>query len=664
VHAYMVRSDEEALAAGKVLLARFPEQVQADNNEKRRNNYDQASAIVADLERRQDKKLSGKVPPTELPAEAANWSKEKQTAFWIEQLDEVDARQWGQPGGISFHEDPRVIALIKLGDAAVPQLIDVIEKDKRLTRSVHFWRDFAPDRTVIAVPEVALTAVMSILRVRAFDPASTGDNFTSRGEDHAKNTAAGLRKYWETYGKFPFDERMMKVLTDPRASTDARTEAASNLASLNDTDFYSTTVFSSRSQRGSDKPNPALTKFKNPTVAQAILALLQSELKAFDEKKPADDQERRSLGYEREKFQRRCLGALVELGDPAVAPEIAKLARAATNLEERQLRALAAHALQDSGPARELIRDFQEQKLELFQSRNKADANERDSSSEDQLTKTVSFLVDTKLPEADQALQQLADPQFKFADFVRKQVTSSRIHWHDDGPWLKHPFCLRILRRMLDDTTLTDSKYEISDGRLSVNSSNGSSSGPIPEFLQDPETRIDATNARVCDDAAEKLSSLLCFAPRFHPLFKDADERLAALKREYDRFDGKFRQLSNFERHLMKLDVWSIAYVPDIHLAQPATAADIKTGKAIFQQQGSGKPANLELPAVAKLVKDAENNDAPYYLILQAELDEAGNTILGVVSAKECQRRPASDFGSIRSVAELLKEKQKEQEQN
>jgi len=665
VHAYMVRADEEALAAGEVLVARFPDQVKSDKDEQRRSDYDQAPAIVADLKRRKDKGTFGKSPATALPAEAATWSPDKQTAYWIEQLDEVDARQWGQPGGISFHEDPRVIALIKLGDAAVPQLIDVIEKDKRLTRSVHFWRDFAPNRTVIAVPEVALTAVMSILRVRAFDPVSTGDNFTSRGEDHAQNTAASLRKYWETYGKLPFDERMMKVLTDPQASTEARTEAASNLASLNDTDFYSTTVFSSRSQRGSDKPNPALTKFKNPTVAEAILVLLQSELKAFDEKKPAADQERRSLGYDREKFQRRCLGALVELGDPAVAPEIAKLARAATNLEDRQLRALAAHALKESAPARELIRDFQEQKLEFFHGEKRPAANERDSSLENQLTKMVSFMVDTKLAEADKALQQLADPEYKFADFVRKQVISSRTAWHDDGPWLKHPFCLRILRRMLEDTTLTDSKYEISDDRLSEKSATGSSSGPIPEFLQDPETRIDATNGRVCDEAAEKLSSLLCISPRFHPLLKDADQRLAALKREYDRFDGNFRQVTNFERHLMKLDVWNISYVPNINLTQPATAADVAAGKAIFHQQGRGKPAKLELPAAAKLAKDADNNDAPYALILQAELDEAGNTVLGVVLSKECLHRPAGDFGSIQSVAELLKEvqeKNKEQQ--
>ena len=236
VHAYMVRADEEALAAGELLLKRFPEHT-------KEGRYSQAAQIVADLQRRKAKETFGKQPEANPPKDFAQWTAEKQIAYWIEQLDEVDARQDGQPGGISFTDDARIIALIKLGDAAVPALIDVLDQDKRLTRSVHFWRDFADSRTVIGVPEAAMTALMSIMRVRAFDPVSTGDNFTARGEEHKKSTAEKLREYWNNYGKLPFDERMMKVLTDPKTSTEAKCEAAHNLATLNDSDFFSTTVF-------------------------------------------------------------------------------------------------------------------------------------------------------------------------------------------------------------------------------------------------------------------------------------------------------------------------------------------------------------------------------------------------------------------------------------
>src|SRR5262249_57686082 len=111
-------------------------------------------------------------------------------------------------------------------------LIDAVDKDNRLTRSVHFWRDFARSRTVLGVREAALTAVMSILRVRVFEPAATGDNFTSRGKEGAQSVAERLRAYWKEYGGLPFDERMMKVLTDPKGNPESWREAAANLASL------------------------------------------------------------------------------------------------------------------------------------------------------------------------------------------------------------------------------------------------------------------------------------------------------------------------------------------------------------------------------------------------------------------------------------------------
>src|SRR6476659_8946632 len=98
-----------------------------------------------------------------------------------------------------------------------------------LTRSVHFWRDFSRDQTVLEVREAALVALMSIMRVRVFEPASTGDNFTVRGKEAHEATAEKLRKYWAEYGKYPFDERMMKILTGPKTTSGARREAAFNL---------------------------------------------------------------------------------------------------------------------------------------------------------------------------------------------------------------------------------------------------------------------------------------------------------------------------------------------------------------------------------------------------------------------------------------------------
>ena len=136
------------------------------------------------LNRRKREGSFGKVP-----APVPGFDKlpiEQRVARLVHDLEEVDARQQGQPGGVDLSEDPRVGKLIDLGDAAVPALIDCIENDVRLTRSVHFWRDFADSRGIIGVREAALTAVMSILHVTAFEPAATGDDFSSRGEETAK----------------------------------------------------------------------------------------------------------------------------------------------------------------------------------------------------------------------------------------------------------------------------------------------------------------------------------------------------------------------------------------------------------------------------------------------------------------------------------------------
>ena len=351
VHAYMVRADEEALAHGERLLKLYPDLVE-------KKDYQQAKAVVEDLRRRQKKGTFGKAPPEKWPDGFDKWDAARKVAHLIDALDEVDARQDGQPGGVAFASDRRVKALIAVGDPAVPALIDAVEKDERLTRSVHFWRDFARQRTVLSVREAALTAVMSILRVRFFEPRSTGDNFTGRGDDGARKTAERMRAYWKEYGKFPFDERMMKVLTDPKSNPDAALEAAYNLAHLGEERTLGTTVWSGRTGPPSDKPNPAVAKFSKPTVAEAILAALDRELKAHDAGEKDDRHD-----YRREQIENAYLGALVDLGDERVAPELAKRGAAAKAVRMRCNWAYAGHLLGDPKPFQAFADDFRAGKV-------------------------------------------------------------------------------------------------------------------------------------------------------------------------------------------------------------------------------------------------------------------------------------------------------------
>src|SRR5262249_49126866 len=137
---------------------------------------------------------------------------------------------------------PEVAGLIDLGDAAVPALITCIDEDRRLTRSVHFWRDFSRDRTVLGVGEAALVAVMSILRTRVFEPKSTGDNFSAHGEEEAHAVAAKLRAYWAANAALTLPERLRRTLVDQTATFEQRRAAAQSLATLGGRRTFNTTI--------------------------------------------------------------------------------------------------------------------------------------------------------------------------------------------------------------------------------------------------------------------------------------------------------------------------------------------------------------------------------------------------------------------------------------
>jgi hypothetical protein len=635
VHAYMVRADEEALGHGE----RFIRMYAKGDGEK---SYGQAGKIVDELKRRQKKGTFGKEPPKNPPAGFDQWDAGKKVAYWIDALEEVDARQHGQPGGVDFGDDPRVQALIKLGDPAVPALIDALEKDERLTRSVHFWRDFARSRTVLSVREAEVTALMSILRVSVFEPASTGDNLTARGEDAAIELAKKLRSYWKEYGKLPFDERMMKVLTDPKTNFKAKREAADNLANLHNPRQYRTmfgpTIIGGEPPR---KQNPAIAKFAKPTAAEAILAAMDAELKAHDAAKDKD-----AHGYERRRIESAYLNALGDLDDKRIGPELARRADNAKALRERRQWAYFAHFLDQPKAFAALAEDFRAGKITL-------PAGEEGS---DELGGMIGSLIDVGTPVANNALGALADRKHPQYAAVAKKVLSERTDGFDRGPWFAHPFCLSILRGGLDDSTPTGGKFSIEKESLKRVEGSGWSSGGIPKFLADPKSRKTEAEERNCDRAADKLNSLVVAMPKCHPLLKDNEDRLTAMKKTLDRFAGNYRRANWRERDILDASVWNPIFLPDIRpLDRAATDADVKAGKAIFHLDGKGKPADLKLPAVGMLKTDAAKSDRQRVLIVQAEIGPDG-VVCGVITSSEIRTISSRDLASIKSFADLDRE--------
>ena len=119
---------------------------------------------------------------------------DKRLRAMIKALENVDGKMAGQPGGVMFSFQDDVKAFVHEGRNAIPYLIECQAKDKRLSRTVSFWRDFVPMRDVFSVASVAEIIIEEILGIYHDDLPN---------QDHScKNIDAACRaKAWEAYWK-------------------------------------------------------------------------------------------------------------------------------------------------------------------------------------------------------------------------------------------------------------------------------------------------------------------------------------------------------------------------------------------------------------------------------------------------------------------------------
>ena len=182
----------------------------------------QLPELLADQERRAREPKRSPVPPP-------GADQKVRIAALIADLDQVAARQFGQPGGVSLGESPVVKALVEVGDEAVGPLIEDLEHDVRLTRSVHFHRDFFRSRTIMGAHEAAYTALAGLMKTSFFGAASTGDNLSARGLQGRKAVADRVRAYWEKNRGVPLVERWYRTLADDIAAPGEWLQAAGNI---------------------------------------------------------------------------------------------------------------------------------------------------------------------------------------------------------------------------------------------------------------------------------------------------------------------------------------------------------------------------------------------------------------------------------------------------
>jgi hypothetical protein len=175
---------------------------------------DQLPELLDDQERRAKERADGAAKP-----QPGGW--ENQIATKIRELDQIKVRQWGQPGGVFLGESPIIKDLIAQGDAAVQPLIDDFRKERRLTRSVGFHRDFSRHRVILRADQAAYAAIVGILKTEKFGPEPPPRKQRTRDE-----VADQIQGYWNQNKSIPFMECLYRTLADDKADPTAWLETA------------------------------------------------------------------------------------------------------------------------------------------------------------------------------------------------------------------------------------------------------------------------------------------------------------------------------------------------------------------------------------------------------------------------------------------------------
>ncbi|HEY3418033.1 MAG TPA: hypothetical protein VGM23_14235, partial [Armatimonadota bacterium] len=180
--------------------------------------------LLADQERRAKKPATA---PVSVQTILAIPERSQRIAALIDALDDMQACQDGQPGGVYLGGGPVADALVNEGGAAVEPLLTVVETDTRLTRSVSFHRDFFPNRNLLEVARAAYAILCRILQTSDFGPFPSGSDDQPLSEmEKRRLVVRKMRAYWQqNRGRSP-EERWYRRLADDAATPSQWQEAA------------------------------------------------------------------------------------------------------------------------------------------------------------------------------------------------------------------------------------------------------------------------------------------------------------------------------------------------------------------------------------------------------------------------------------------------------
>ena len=181
----------------------------------------QLDVLLLDQERRARMPARGLIPRKGGDSSA-------RIAALIRDLDEVNAHQmmsWGAP---QIGNAPQVLDLIGEGDAAIAPLLEVLELDTRLSRTVSANRGSSRERFVHPVYEAAFAALIGILKTQEFNQFRFYGFKTA--EPAARKALAGaLRQFWQKTRSVPLVERWYRTLLDDSAGPARWLEAAGGI---------------------------------------------------------------------------------------------------------------------------------------------------------------------------------------------------------------------------------------------------------------------------------------------------------------------------------------------------------------------------------------------------------------------------------------------------
>jgi len=623
VDAFAVRADAEALTHLERLFRLYSTEAA--------ESYPQGRIIADDLARRRRVATFGKLPPARMPDGARSRDRAQQIASLIASLDEVDVVS-AHPFELSDPAaDPRVRALDALGESAVPALIDAVEKDVRLTRSITAGRRGWTDRRILGVREVALHAVQRTLRVKIIEAEKLSQPAgvpLSADEERAWSTS--LRVYWDRYGQWSFAPRMIAMLHDPLCPAELAAQAAANLADLgwngaDDRIVGINGLFTSL--------NPVVFRFREPTAAEAILTALDRARASLMDTNPEN----------RGAYEDRFLLALVQLGDRRVLPELGRRYAVTDDPSMKRKWAMTSWRLGDSGPLRALAEAVRTGLHRLSAGGGGTELFELDA--------LVHDFAQARTQECDQALWSIARPIHPYFEMAAEEVLT-RWPLRTTG-WFDHPFCLAILRQMLDDRTPTGAYYTF-DGtncyRLGP-TGDVTNAASTPEFRTNPAACCAHAPERVCDMAANQLREVTLGLPICHPLLKESEQRRGALREALDRYGEQFHRVppeiggafgASHREHL---------YIPAFDpLGRAATSADVRAGRAVFDFGGKGRLAAQPLPAFGFRKSSGKGDEAEPVLIVQAEWSPKGELVFGVIGFYGIRALPASQVEKVRPL--------------